>query len=69
MLGKVPHVSGENHLALSIQRLRDLHPARDDGLSCLGKFGACRLAKAAVFASSVAIFVTVARMAVELPRR
>ena len=34
VLRKVAYVSGENHLALSVQRVRDLHPVRDDGLSC-----------------------------------
>src|SRR5581483_9712973 len=49
VLREVPYVCGENHLALPVQRLRDLHPVRDDGHSCLDEFGAGRLAEAAVF--------------------
>src|SRR6185437_1088873 len=48
VLREVPNVSGENHLALSIQGVRDFHPVRDDGLPCLDELGSGRLAEVAV---------------------
>lgn len=47
VLREVPHVSCENYLALAVQRFRDLHPVRYDGLPCFRKFGPRRLAEAA----------------------
>ena len=46
VLREVPNVSGENHLALSIQGVRDLHPVCDDALPCFEELGSGRFGPA-----------------------
>ena len=44
---EVPHVPGQDDLALSVQRVRDVHPVRDYCFPSLDQFGSGWLTKAA----------------------
>ena len=70
VLREVPNVSGENHLALSIQGVRDFHPVRDDGLPCLDELGSGRFVDAAVLRQlDCYLCYLCADIALDIPRR
>ena len=69
VLREVPYVSGENHLALSIQGVREFIQFAMTAFRVSMSLTRAGSLKRPFFASSVAIFITFARIAVEFPRR